>query len=404
MKIVAGWKLYRRNPNAAPATIAQMAAASVRPSDAERIANVSAEIPQKPAASPSMPSMKLTMLAIATIQSTVSGYCHQPRSKTPSNGSVTWSMVMPSEAGMAAIAIMPGELDRRGAAGGCRRARPAPPSARRPAMIPQKPWSSPSAQRRDRDARRRSPGRPAAASAGVQAAGVGRAVDDAEPPGGLRHHRRQQHGQQERDREADDRPPDSRSARRLRHLERLFAASIARAGPGTGDHSRAEQPVAGVAQAGQDVAVLVQPAVERPRCRRHVRVRRRPAGRRPPARPRSRAGASGARRCRLHSASGRRPSRRWRASGRAAARRARPGRRAACCSTRPAPASARRGRGRRSRPGRPGSGRAPRRACPRRPASPRPRPASCPTPASRRSRSSGVSTSTGSSSRSRVAS
>ena len=66
-----------------PATIAKMAAASSRPREAERIAKVVAAIAQNPAASPSIPSMKLTMLAIATIQTIVTGYCHPVEVETP---------------------------------------------------------------------------------------------------------------------------------------------------------------------------------------------------------------------------------------------------------------------------------------------------------------------------------
>ena len=73
MMIVAGWKLYRRKPMAAPATTAATAAVSAWPSEAERIAKVIAAIAQKPAARPSIPSMKFTMLAIATIQRMVTG-------------------------------------------------------------------------------------------------------------------------------------------------------------------------------------------------------------------------------------------------------------------------------------------------------------------------------------------
>ena len=116
----------------------------MRLSEAERIANVSAEIPQKPAASPSMPSMKLTMLAIATIHSTVSGYCAQPRLWTPITGRVMWSMVMPSQAGMAAIRIIPANLTA-GRSGWMSSNAPSPAISAAPAMIPQKPCALPSA-------------------------------------------------------------------------------------------------------------------------------------------------------------------------------------------------------------------------------------------------------------------
>jgi hypothetical protein len=65
--------LCRRNPKQAPATIADRIAACGFPSDRAMIANVDPAIAQIPAASPSIPSRKLTMFMIATIQSTDSG-------------------------------------------------------------------------------------------------------------------------------------------------------------------------------------------------------------------------------------------------------------------------------------------------------------------------------------------
>ena len=53
--------------------MADTAAASRRPSEAERIAKVIAAMPQNPAARPSSPSMKLTTFTIATIQRIVTG-------------------------------------------------------------------------------------------------------------------------------------------------------------------------------------------------------------------------------------------------------------------------------------------------------------------------------------------
>ena len=76
----------------APARAAAMMAGSLRPSEAARIANVVAPRPLIPAASPSIPSVKLIMFTRATNQSTVSGYCAGPRSPTPRNGSVMWSI------------------------------------------------------------------------------------------------------------------------------------------------------------------------------------------------------------------------------------------------------------------------------------------------------------------------
>ncbi len=57
-----------------------------------------------------MPSLKLIMFTIATNQMIVSGYWAGPRSPTPRNGSVTWSMVRPAETGIAAQATCPSSL------------------------------------------------------------------------------------------------------------------------------------------------------------------------------------------------------------------------------------------------------------------------------------------------------
>ena len=74
MKIFAGWKFQGRKPRQAPQTAAASVAAANRSSDSARMQNVPAEIRHSPAASPSMPSAKLTMLATATMNTTVIGY------------------------------------------------------------------------------------------------------------------------------------------------------------------------------------------------------------------------------------------------------------------------------------------------------------------------------------------
>ena len=87
-----------------------MIAGSARPSEAARMAKVVAPRPVMPAARPSMPSVKLIMFTRATNQMTVSGYWAQPRSPTPTNGSVMWSMVRPAATGIAAQAAWPASL------------------------------------------------------------------------------------------------------------------------------------------------------------------------------------------------------------------------------------------------------------------------------------------------------
>ena len=93
---------------------------------------------QKPAARPSMPSMKLTMLAIATTHSTVTSTDHQPRLKTPTNGRVTWSMRMPNDTGTAAIATRPA-IFTPGCSETMSSKSPRHSISVAPSMIPQKP-------------------------------------------------------------------------------------------------------------------------------------------------------------------------------------------------------------------------------------------------------------------------
>ena len=107
MKTRAGWKLKTRKAAQAPARAAAMIAGSARPREAARMAKVVAPRPVMPAARPSIPSMKLIMFTRATNQSTVSGYWAGPRSPTPRNGSVMWSIVRPAATGTAAHATWP---------------------------------------------------------------------------------------------------------------------------------------------------------------------------------------------------------------------------------------------------------------------------------------------------------
>src|SRR4051812_37194748 len=75
MKIEAGWKLWYRTPNAAPAVIADNTPALVHvaapsrhalSSDRATIDSVAAAIVHTPAANPSTPSVKLTMFITPT--------------------------------------------------------------------------------------------------------------------------------------------------------------------------------------------------------------------------------------------------------------------------------------------------------------------------------------------------
>jgi hypothetical protein len=110
MKIRAGWKFQPRKPRQAPATAADSTAVVPRSSETARIAKVPAAIAQSPAASPSRPSMKLTTLAIATMNSTVTGAAAAPRSTAPTSGAVNRSIVTPSRIGSSAHPICPTSL------------------------------------------------------------------------------------------------------------------------------------------------------------------------------------------------------------------------------------------------------------------------------------------------------
>src|SRR5660397_15187 len=69
MKMLAGWKLCQRKPMVDPATTAARIPMSNLPRDRAMTANVMALIPHTPAASPSMPSMKLTIFMMAITHS-----------------------------------------------------------------------------------------------------------------------------------------------------------------------------------------------------------------------------------------------------------------------------------------------------------------------------------------------
>ena len=111
MKIRAGKKLWRRKPMHAPATIAERMAGSIFPSESASTAYVLPAMAHTPAASPSMPSRKLTMFMTATIQSTVSGMpTTAGRSTGPKKGNVKWSIQTPKKGGIAAATTWPASL------------------------------------------------------------------------------------------------------------------------------------------------------------------------------------------------------------------------------------------------------------------------------------------------------
>ena len=81
MKIVAGWKFQRRNPSRAPASAKHSTAMNGWPTWVVRQISprVSAAIRAIPVDRPSSPSMKLMLLIIPTIQSTVKPIAKGPR-------------------------------------------------------------------------------------------------------------------------------------------------------------------------------------------------------------------------------------------------------------------------------------------------------------------------------------
>ena len=65
--------MWNRKASVEPHTIADSTAASVRPKEADRIANAAAAIATIPAASESIPSIRFTRFASSAIHSTDSG-------------------------------------------------------------------------------------------------------------------------------------------------------------------------------------------------------------------------------------------------------------------------------------------------------------------------------------------
>ena len=72
MKMVAGLKLYRRNPRMAPARVAVSKAVIVLPSTMATTKTAVVENSAEPAASPSKPSIRLKALVMNTTQPRVS--------------------------------------------------------------------------------------------------------------------------------------------------------------------------------------------------------------------------------------------------------------------------------------------------------------------------------------------
>ena len=86
MKLDAGGKPWRRKPSAPPAVSAARTPAPGRSSESAITAIVAAEITQTPAASPSIPSMRLITLIIATMPTIVSS--SPSCTSSPTSGSV----------------------------------------------------------------------------------------------------------------------------------------------------------------------------------------------------------------------------------------------------------------------------------------------------------------------------
>ena len=103
--------MWRRKPRQAPKTIAEITAASGFASDSAITLNVSPAIAATPAARPSIPSRKLNMFMIATIQITVSGAPTQTGSAwMPMNGNVKRLTQMPKPTGITAASDLAAEL------------------------------------------------------------------------------------------------------------------------------------------------------------------------------------------------------------------------------------------------------------------------------------------------------
>ena len=331
MKIRAGKKLWRRKPMQAPAMIAERIAGSILlEREGEDDVGRRRRSRRRPAARPSIPSRKLTMFITATIQT--HRQRHADRGGQVDDAEEREREVVDPDAEEAAgstrrstwpASFRPGFSTRKSSIAPTTVATAAPsstPRVSRPSSrnasagtkIPKKIASPPSR----------------GTGLHVQAPPPG-LVDDAEQPRHAADRGRQQDDDQQREQRSRREPRDGRAARPS--VPRLL---------------RAVEPVACVAEARHDVALLVQLAVDRGADDVDVRDA-------PRARARSRRAP---RRCRRASPSARRrpspprPPRRSscrsRASGRARSRRARPGPPAASRSTRPARASPRRGRGR----------------------------------------------------------
>src|SRR5947209_19686618 len=99
----------------APAVISASTPAAVygsRPNDNAIAPNVSAAIVQTPAASPSTPSMKLTMFITATIPITVSPYANGgDRSRRPVKGTSVNVTRTPATTGTTAASVGPSSLN-----------------------------------------------------------------------------------------------------------------------------------------------------------------------------------------------------------------------------------------------------------------------------------------------------
>ena len=204
MKTDAGWKLCTRKPSAAPAVIAASTPAASFCRSNAITANAAAEIAQTPAASPSMPSEKLTTFITPTSPSSVSTSPAVPNSTRPRNGSVTTSTLTPESTRMSAAATWPASF---APAPSSRQSSSAPTTviSAAPPRMPFVAWvigrnssAATSVGGEDRQAaeqRRRLAREPALLDR----------VDGADPPGEPRDGRRQERRHDERDEEAEQR-------------------------------------------------------------------------------------------------------------------------------------------------------------------------------------------------------
>ena len=93
MKILAGLKLYRKNPRAEPARAAVNRATTMTSCCSATRKIVMEAITATPAARPSRPSMRLTVLVSPTIQNTVAGAARYSRYRKSPKGSVMKSIL-----------------------------------------------------------------------------------------------------------------------------------------------------------------------------------------------------------------------------------------------------------------------------------------------------------------------